>query len=88
MGSQKTLELIRGLAAAGRIRLSWHAEFESMVERNVGWRDVRKALTNAHSCRVEDAEKSKWRVKGPDMDGDDLTLVVIVEEGLLVVTVF
>jgi hypothetical protein len=56
-----------------------------MRQRNVLLRDVRAALTSAWTCHADGA---KWKVTGPDYDGDELTCVVVLEEGVLVVTVF
>lgn len=78
------LEAVRGYAAAGRFVLSSHAR-QRMGERNVTFRDVRHALTNAHSCSAQGA---RWRVEGPDWDDDELALVCVLEDGVIVVTVF
>jgi hypothetical protein len=56
-----------------------------MRQRNVLLRDVRAALTNAQTCH---ADGPKWKVTGPDYDGDELTCVVVLEDGIVVVTVF
>lgn len=84
MTPTEALTAVRGYAAAGRFVLSGHAR-QRMSERNVTFRDVRHALTNARSCS---AEGERWRVKGPDWDGDDLVLVCVLEDGVIVVTVF
>ena len=57
-----------------------------MQERGVREGDLRNALVRARSCspRKEDT----WRVEGSDLDGDDLTVVVVIEDGLVVVTLF
>jgi hypothetical protein len=47
---------------------------------------VRHALTNAQSCQGEVNER--FRVTGDDLDGDELTCIVVVESGDIVVTVF
>ena len=57
-----------------------------MVERNVKPGDVRSALMSATTCRGQ--ADGKWKVAGPDMDGDTLDLVVFLDDGVLVVTVF
>jgi len=43
------------------------------------------ALKHATTCAPRDA---KWKVTGPDLGGDDLTAVVVLETDVLVVTVF
>jgi hypothetical protein len=75
---------VRGYVAAGRWVVSPHAQ-ERMRQRHVRYVDVRNALVHARSCS---AEGRRWRVDGPDMDGDPLQLVVVIDDGLVVVTVF
>lgn len=48
--------------------------------------DVRCALANASGC--EAADDGRWRVRGHDLDGDDLTCVVAIEDAAIVVTIF
>lgn len=76
---------ICGYAAAGRISVTTHARTR-MNQRNVRPGDVRSALVSAEACKAQ--PQGTWKVVGPDMDGDSLTLVVAIEEGVLVVTVF
>lgn len=66
---------VRGLATANRIVLTAHAS-QRMRTRRVQYGDVRHALTNAH--RGRHAGEARWRVEGPDLDGDELTVVVTV----------
>jgi hypothetical protein len=30
----------------------------------------------------------RWRVEGEDLDGDELTVVVVIEDGVVVVTLY
>ncbi len=77
---------IQGLASAGRIVVSRHAD-QRMDERGATFDDVREALVTATSCRIEPA--SRWKVEGGcDCDGDELTLVVTIELAVVVVTLF
>ena len=84
MTPAEALADIRGFASAGRIAFTSHAR-ERMAQRGARPRDVRHALTNARSCVASD---DKWKAAGPDIDGDDLTCVVVLELGILVVTIF
>jgi hypothetical protein len=84
--SAAVLAEVRWLAGAGRVRFTAHAK-QRMRERGVYVDDVLHALRNAFRCRLGD-KQSKWKVTGADTDGDDLTLVVVIDEGILVVTVF
>jgi len=76
---------IKGFGAANRIRIGRHA-WERMAERGVLYEDVRNALATARSCRAQDG--GRWKVFGSDGDGDELVLVVVLEAGVIVVTVF
>jgi len=48
--------------------------------------EVVDALAYAHDCRPEEGEK--WRALCRDRDGDVLEMIVVIEDGLLVVTLF
>lgn len=76
---------IRGYASAGRIVVTGHAR-RRMRERGVEREDLRHALVTAASCEREEAEK--WRVRSSDLDGDELQLIVVIEQGVIVVTLF
>ena len=84
MTAAEALDAVRRYALAGRFVISHHA-YTRMRQRNVLVRDVRSALMGATSCQ---ADREKWRITGPDHDGDLLTCVVVLEDGVLVVTVF
>ncbi len=76
---------IRGYAAANQIRIARHA-WERMAERRAQYDDVRYALVSARSCEAQDHDR--WKVFGADRDGDDLFLIVVLEAGVIVVTVY
>jgi hypothetical protein len=76
---------IRGFAAANRIRIGGHA-WMRMGERGAQYEDVRHALAGARKCRQ--ADQGRWKVTGDDLDGDELILVVAIEAGVVVVTVY
>ncbi len=85
MDAAAALADIRGYAASGRIAYVPHAR-DRMRERGVQPRDVRHALTTAEACQLQD--NGRWRVDSFDLSGDELTVVAVIEEGVLVVTVF
>ncbi len=85
MDAATALVDIRGYAAANRIRILRHA-WQRMGERGAQYEDVRHALASARRCRA--ADQGRWRVSGDDLDGDELTLVVAIEAGVVVVTVY
>lgn len=57
-----------------------------MEERGVELPDVRHALMTAAACTTQ--ADDKWRVRSADREGVSLTLIVIVEDGVIVVTLF
>lgn len=76
----------QGLASAGRIMISRHAELR-MDERGATFADVQQALISATSCHAQPDER--WRIEGGcDRDGDALTVVITFEGGVVVVTLF
>lgn len=85
MEPAEALEEIRRLAVARRVWFSPHAR-QRMDERFVRPRDVYCALENASTCRA--GERGRWKVVGPDVDGDELTMAVVLEAGVVVITVF
>jgi hypothetical protein len=88
MTAAAALDAIRGYAATGRYSYRRHAR-QRMWERNVSDADVRDALMNATTCvSAPHPAEERWRVEGPDTDGDALTAIVVVEDGAIVVTVF
>jgi pentatricopeptide repeat protein len=81
----EALRDIRGYALAGRIEVTSHA-LRRMRERGVLWGDLRHALADATACNSEPGDR--WRVKGTDLEGDVLTVVVALENRVVVVTLF
>jgi hypothetical protein len=86
MTAAEALAEIRGLAAAGRVEFTDHAR-EEMEDASADFLDVLNALRKATSCRYQ-KQKDRWKVVGPDLDADDLTIVVALDDGVLVVTVW
>ncbi len=76
---------IRGYARAGRVEFTSHALLRAR-QRRVRVSEVVTALAYASACSLEEGEK--WRAACHDADGDPLAIVVVIEDGLLVVTLF
>jgi len=57
-----------------------------MRERGVLFDDLRHALGFATACEPE--IQDRWRVDGTDVAGHALSVVVTLEDGAVVVTVF
>lgn len=58
-----------------------------MPARNITHADVRHALSHAEECQ-SDGAPNKWKVRGDDLDGQRLRVIVVLEHDVLVVTVF
>lgn len=84
MTTAEALDTIRSLASRGRVVFSRHAQ-QRMQQRNVSFKDAFAALAGAQVC---EATGNNWKVTGPDVDGDPLTCVVALEDGVVVVTVY
>lgn len=84
MTPTEALADVRGYAAAGRHFITRHA-WDSMDKRGIVEASVRRALQGATSC-VPGNEPDRWKVTGLDVDGDELHVVVVIEDGLVVVT--
>ena len=78
---------IAGFAAANRIRFVSHAT-DQMTRRRITYRDVRNVLLSASSCGPSDDEADRWVVRGADLDGEDTKVVCVIEDGVVVITVF
>ncbi len=76
---------VRGYARAGRVEFTDHA-VKRARQRRVRIGEIVTALAHAHDCRHEEGEK--WRALCRDRDGDLLEAIVVIEDGLLVVTLF
>ena len=81
----KALEQILGYASANRVRFTRHAWLR-MAERNIAGEDALFALRTAASCSAQ--ANGTWKVPSKDTAGDDLTAIVALEDGALVVTLF
>jgi hypothetical protein len=57
-----------------------------MEERGATEEDVLYALARAEECVAQ--QGGRYRVQGRDQDGDALCLIVTVEDGVVVITVF
>lgn len=91
MKPAEALEAIRGYALANRIVLTPHAQ-ERMRRRNVRTADVRHGLVSARRAvfqpKKPDWQSDRWKLESTDLDGVELELVVSIEDGVIVVTVY
>ncbi|MBX3249583.1 MAG: DUF4258 domain-containing protein [Myxococcales bacterium] len=85
MTEDEVREVVRTAAVQRRFRLSNHAK-ERCVARRVAYEDVRHALSTA--LRAHEQPNGCWRVTGRDLDDDDLTCIIAIEDDVVVVTLF
>jgi hypothetical protein len=85
MTPAEALELIQEYVHFGRTRFTTHA-LRRMFQRNISRQDVYTAINTALSCLVQEDES--WRVTGQDKEGDELTVIVSIEGGNVIITVY
>ena len=83
MDSTEALARIRAAASASpaRVDMSELHAIKRARERKIQRGDVLHCLKMAQDCEP-DPIPGRWKVKGGDLDGDTLTLVVTIEEVL------
>ena len=87
--TQQMLDEVRRLAAQGRVRITHHVSVERAYRYGHNVRHLHHALREAQSIRASRPDQaSDWVVTGPDLDGDDLDLAIVIEADIVVVTVF
>lgn len=70
-----------------RFVVSLHAR-QRQGPRSVQLGDIAAALASATSASYQ-ADRDTWRIDGGlDLDGDELTVIVAFEDGVVVVTVY
>lgn len=84
--ADEALTEVRRLAVMRRVRIEDPHVRLRMAQRHVRAEDVFCALCNAVGCKPGN-ELGRWKVTGPDLDGDDLSLVVVFEGDVVVITV-
>jgi hypothetical protein len=87
MTAAEAIECINGFAAANRIRLVPHA-LARASQRGATYGDVRNALRHASACIANPQRMGSWRVTGADLDGDELVCICVIEDGVVVITLF
>ena len=70
----------------GHFVLTVHAS-SRMQERSITKADIRECGRTCRSC-VRQRHKNSFRVNGCDRDGDDLTVICGIDQGVVVVTVY
>ena len=86
MPSADVLKEIHRLVQGNRYEISAHAA-KRAIERGAGERDIVSALITATRATWQEQHQT-WNVEGEDTDGDPLTVAVVIEAYLVVVTLF
>lgn len=87
MDAATALGEIKRYAVQGRIEYSSHGR-KRRRERGASWDDIRNALCTATACGPSEDGPGRWKVSGKDLDGDELLVVVVIEAGVIVVSLF
>ena len=72
--------------SAGRFVLTVHAATR-MRERAIAKADIQACGRTAKTCRYQ-AAKGTYRVEGEDLCGESLTVICVLLDGLLIVSLF
>lgn len=78
------LPQILSALSLGDYRVTFHAKLR-MSERNISHADIRNCGQSGLAIVQSDG---KIKVVGRDIDGAQLTLICVIEDGVLLVTVF
>ncbi len=85
MTPRQALEAVR---AAGRTDQFYIATDHPFGKHNVTRHDIASGLATAAKA-THQPDNDRWRIEGGhDVDGDDLTVIVRFEDGVIVVTAF
>ena len=79
-------ELVRRYAVAERWEVEAGHGVPRMRQRGVSFQDIKHALMTGNGCSVQ--PNGRWRLVSTDLDGDDLILILFVDDGVLVITIF
>lgn len=82
MSPEQAQKSIRSCGTNGRLMITQTAE-QRLRRKGITLRDVRHALTTVFDCKLQ--ANASWKVKGHDLDGDDLVLVVTLANRAVVV---
>jgi hypothetical protein len=83
--SGHVLDEIRRCVVLGDLAYTRHAR-QRMRQRAIAEGDVACALLGARLAAA--APEGRWKITGPDLEGDDLAVVVAIDVGVVVVTVY
>lgn len=81
-------QILQKVVSDPNCRWIWknHA-LKRMAERHISQPDVESALTNGQVVLQEQKQDTLWRVKGKDIDGNNIEVVVAVYESAIAIKV-
>ena len=90
MGRDEALQTIISMAAQDLVVLTDHALYDKMMPLGLVYEDVIRCLTQPTGIQESDPyhHASDWMVTGRSIDGRSITVCVIIEADVLVITVF
>ena len=80
------IELVRSYAIAERWEVESSHGVQRVRERRISFRDVKHALMSGTRCAVQ--PNGRWRLDSQDLEGDELTLILFVDDGVLIITLY
>jgi hypothetical protein len=85
---QQVLALAQDAMRAGRFIFTFHAEVERGPQRGAKYHDIKSAILSAKAA--EKQPNGSWRLTGgTDLDGDDLTVAIVVDaQSIRIVSLF
>lgn len=84
MTDAEALELARRAVDQGRLHICRHGHDEGLNASAHPF-DTQNAIKKATSCVRQ--PNGRWKVKGPDLDGEELTIILAVDPGDSTITV-
>lgn len=85
---RQALAEIKRLALGRQIRISSHVVLHRLAKRNGTPEDIRSALLTAVRATYQ-SDRDNWKVTGGvDTDDDDMTVIVVIEADLIIVTFY
>lgn len=85
MNPTRALKRIRDLARNGDYVITAYCAAR-MWQRSISRVDVVAVLTRSRRCFAQ--ENGRWKLEGVDMSGDPLVVIVEIQDGVVVVTVY
>ncbi|MEO5969380.1 MAG: DUF4258 domain-containing protein [Bdellovibrionia bacterium] len=83
---EERVRILRDLEAGNFVVPSGGHGYQRMRVRGVQVNDIKNAARKYFDCFRQ--ANGNWKVAGPDLDGEDLTIVCVYDGETIIVTVF